>query len=119
MNRMLIGAVLAMVATGVNAEDLFCSGTSYHRLGSTERSVVVQFDPSTLKLATSTFNGWAEGTMRATPELYLGYLHSSSGARYWINFNRYTGEFLLGPSGDDVDKKMEFVGFCRRAERQF
>lgn len=120
MNRILIGVVFAMAATGVRAEDLLCEGTSYHRLGSSEDSTVVQFDSSTLKLGTSTRNGWAEGNVQPTPKLYKGHLYTASGDAYWINLNRYTGEFTLVPTKDGtMADKVEFVGACRRAERQF
>ena len=120
--KYLFASILLIAAMApAHAADLLCTGTTFGNGLSFENKLVVQFDASTLKLSASTNNGWADDTVRATPDIYLGYIYTESGIKYWINFHRYTGEFYMGLSdeGDRGIGKPEFNGFCKHAERKF
>lgn len=119
--KYLIIILLIATMSAANAADLLCSGTAFVNGERYETKSVVRLDATSLKLSASTNNGWAEGVVRATPDIYLGYIYTQNGTKYWINFHRYTGEFFLGLSdeGDKAIGRPEFDGICKHAERKF
>ena len=121
MKRLIACSLLTFAIPAAHSAELLCTGTGFAAVGSFENKVVVRFDPATTKLSLKTLNGWAEGTVRAEPDLYLGQISTESGLKYWINLHRYTGEFFLARVGVDgqVVGPAEFTGTCKSAERKF
>lgn len=84
---------------------------------------VLSVDFQLLKAAMLTFAGDATGTLRQTPQSYLGDISSRSGQRYSLTLDRYSGQiFLLRPIDGAPPRsgyKVEFKGECSKATPKF
>jgi len=124
MKKTVAVLLLGGAAMCTNAEDLLCQGTSTMPDGTAaDDSRVLSIDLQSFKAAMLTFAGDAMGTLRQTPQSYLGDISSRSGQRYSLTLDRYSGQvFLLRPIDGTSPKpsyKVEFRGECSRATPKF
>lgn len=121
MKCLVACTLLTAAMPAAQAAELLCTGSSFGNGMTIENTIVVRLDTTSLNLSANTLNGWAEGVVRADPDLYLGHIYTQAGVKYWINLHRYTGDFYMGLA-DANDKgigKPEFNGTCKRTERKF
>lgn len=97
------------------AEDLYCDGKTYLENGSTAKtSIIFSYDKKTLNATVETYAGLAKGALKKQTKLYLGKLSTNNGHEFWINLNRFNGEFiLLHYNNDGYLGQVEFSGFCK------
>jgi hypothetical protein len=119
MKQTLICLAILFSPTAV-AVDLYCTGTAWTSAGqSFDDSRMVSLENDGAQMTASTSSGPATGELKKGAQLYTGFLHSST-ARYWINLDRYSGEFSLMLTREDGSPlRVEFNGVCKQRSPQF
>lgn len=118
--KIQVAIALIMAAAPAKAVDLYCQGTAWpvNLTQAIEASRVLSLS-SNGEMSISTFTGPAAGTVKQGTQLYTGFLRNSQ-ATYWINLDRYSGEFILIQSKPDGTYiRMEFSGVCKRRTPKF
>jgi hypothetical protein len=116
----ILAALALLFAPGALAADLYCTGTAWTATGqSLDDSRVVTLANDGGQMTASTFEGAATGPLKKGAQLYTGFLYAPN-VRYWINLDRYSGEFSLMTTREDGSPlRMEFSGVCKQRSPQF
>lgn len=118
MRAIIAAALLAPLDAA--ALELLCSGTRFNTpVGNVHIQTPLLIAEPSLDTAFDTREGLAKGRLTDFGTYYGGYIVSSSGVKFWLYLDRYTGGFNISYITADGKDTADFAGSCERAQRKF